>query len=196
MFGIGWEGSYLVAVSVLAVPTVLAFLLGGGSAWFTGLVCGADNRWSTSKMGVILWTYGVFFALISILVHTRGLELANQSIQQEYLVVLGIPSIAAAGASAITQSKVAVDPAVKPSLAAPTTNLLTGIGQLFSTDAGQPDILDTQYLGFNVLLLAWFLVTFVDHSQLGLPNLPDSLVGLTGVGAAGYLAKKAIQPTG
>jgi hypothetical protein len=52
VFGIGWEGSYLVAVGVLAVPTVLALLLGGGSAWITGLMCGADNRWSTSKMGV------------------------------------------------------------------------------------------------------------------------------------------------
>jgi hypothetical protein len=66
---------------------------------------------------------------------------------------------------------------------------------LFSNDDGNADLLDAQYFVFNLLLLAFFVVVFLGNETAGLPQLPSNLVALTGIGSAGYLAKKT-QETG
>jgi hypothetical protein len=52
------------------------------------------------------------------------------------------------------------------------------------------------WLGRIVLTMAWFLVIFLLHplSPDGLPELPATLIGLTGVSTAGYATRKALEP--
>jgi len=162
--------------------------------FFLALINGTDNRWSTSKASVVLWTYGVLFAFVAILLHTRGHGLDNLKLSDQYLLLLGIPTAAAVGAKAITQSKVK-DPNFKKKTADALPNPLTGTGQLFSDDSGDADLLDSQYFLFSLLLLGYFLIQFVSAESTILPKLPDTLVGLTGVSAVGYTAKKGVKNT-
>src|SRR5690348_7068996 len=77
------------------------------------LVNGADNRWSTSKASVVIWTYAVLFAFVAILLHTRGHGLTDLKLSDQYLLLLGIPTGAAVAAKAITQDKVDQDAGFK-----------------------------------------------------------------------------------
>jgi hypothetical protein len=65
-------------------------------------------------------------------------------------------------------------------------------GQLFSADDGNADLLDSQYFAFSLLLLGYSLLQFLTGESTVLPRLPDTLVGLTGVSAVGYVAKKGV----
>jgi hypothetical protein len=114
---------------------------------------------------------------------------------------LGLPTAAAVAAKAITTTKVAA--ARSQGLAAaktpaPDANLGLGdrVAELVSDDGGDTDLGDLQYQLFSLLTMAWFLITFLPHplSPSGLPNLPASLIGLTGVSTAGYVTKKALEP--
>jgi len=59
------------------------------------------------------------------------------------------------------------------------------------TRAGEPR---TAALPPQVLLLIGvFLATFLSNEDGGWPNLPDTLVGVTGVAAAAYVAGKAVD---
>jgi hypothetical protein len=129
---------------------------------------------------------------VTILIHTRGAGLDNVKLSQQYLALLGIPAAGAVGAAAITQSKTKTGALTKTTAAASPTPL-QGIGQLFSNDQGEADVLDSQYLAFSLLLLGYFFAQFLTSESTTLPTLPDTLVGLTAVSAAGYLAKKGVQ---
>ena len=145
-------------------------------------------------MSVVLWTYGLLFALVTILLHTRGQGLNDLKLSDQYLLLLGMPTAAAVGAKAITQNKVDQDPNFKPPANA-TPDPLAGTGQLFTDDSGRADLLDAQYFLFSLLLLAYFLTQFLSAESATLPNLPDTLVGLTGVSAVGYVTKKGVKDT-
>lgn len=159
---------------------------------FVALVNGKDGRWSTSKTNAVLWTYAVWFVFITILLHTDGKGLDHAILKQQYLVLMGFPVAAAVIAKGITQSKVETGAIVTKEPDGAETSMLAGIGQLVTNDDGRPDLLDFQYLGFNLLLLAYFFTRFLGHQKFGLPDLPESLVALTGVSAAGYVGKKGI----
>jgi hypothetical protein len=185
-----WGEAELWALAFLLIPSF--FLRRGGSRFVVSLILGNDNRWSTSKASVVLWTYAVLFAFIAILLHTRGQGLDDIELSDQYLLLLGIPTGAAIGAAGIAQSKLAAGTLVKVSALSPPT-ALQGIGQLFSDDSGEADLLDAQYLAFSVLLLAYFLTQFLTAESTTLPTLPGTLVGLSGVSGVGYLAKKGLQ---
>jgi hypothetical protein len=190
-----WGAAEVWALLFLLVPS-LAFRTEGRS-FLSSLVNGADNRWSTSKVSVVLWTYAVVWALLAVLLHTRGQGLGHIKLSSQYLLLLGIPGAAAVSAKAITQSKVDTDPDYKKAkvkAAAPPT-ALQGIGQLVSDDSGKSDLLDAQYFIFSLLLLAYFLTQFLSGESAALPVLPDTLVGLTGVSAVTYVAKKGVKNT-
>ena len=137
------------ALLFLLVPS-LAFRTEGKS-FLSSLVNGADNRWSTSKVSVVLWTYAVVWAFLAVLLHTRGQGLGNVKLSSQYLLLLGIPGAAAVSAKAITQSKVATDADYKKAKvkAAAPPNALKGFGQLVSDDSGKSDLLDAQYFIFT-----------------------------------------------
>jgi hypothetical protein len=195
-----WALLVLLAVSIIpvSVPKKRREISGTTNATktaplFVALVNGKDGRWSTSKTNAVLWTYAVWFAFLSILLHTNGKGLDHAVLKQQYLVLLGFPVAAAVVAKGITQNKIKTGKTQTKAPDGTETNLVAGAGQLFADDTGQPDLLDSQYFGFNLLLLAYFFARFLGNQKFGLPDLPDSLVALTGVSAAGYVAKKGIS---
>ena len=122
-----------------------------------------------------------------------------------YLVLLGIPAGAAVGAAAITTSKNASGTSPKSSApdltvvkangqvgaASPTAKLAQHVSQIFSSDDNTTDLGDFQYVFFNLLAAGFFIATILHVNGDGLPHLPDTLLGLTGVSAALYVGKKA-----
>ncbi len=188
-----WALLVLIAVSLLPIrvtnpdgsKTVLRL--------FVALVNGTDGRWSTSKTSAVLWTYAVWFAFLTILLHTNGKGLEHTILEQQYLVLMGVPVGAAVVAKGIVQGKVDRGEITTKPPGPPERSLLGGLSQLITNDKGAPDLLDFQYFGFNLILLAYFFTRFLGHQSFGLPHLPDSLVALSGVTAAGYLGKKGLE---
>lgn len=114
-----------------------------------------------------------------------------------YLVLLGIPGAAAVTAKGITQASVDGD-GFKVPKPAPTTKPAFGaariarVAEIFSADDGATDIGDFQYVIFNLLTAIYFVTRFLRPDGAGLPSIPDTLLGLTGVSASVYLGKKAV----
>jgi IPT/TIG domain-containing protein len=200
----GWSQAWALAVLLFVsfIPVAVPRKrdeLGRGEATrlaplFVALVNGRDGRWSTSKTNAVLWTYAVWYAFITILLYTGGKGLEHSILKQQYLVLMGFPVATAVIARGITQSKVETGKIVTKQPDGAETNPINGVAQLVTNDTGQPDLLDFQYFGFNLILLAYFFTQFVGHKQgFDLPNLPESLIALTGVSAAGYVGKKGVQ---
>jgi hypothetical protein len=158
---------------------------------FVDLISGADGRWSTSKAGVLLWTGAIWFAFLAILFHTQGDGIKGAVLKGEYFVVLGIPAATALAAAGITTNKLNQGETDKPQQPA-NGNPISGVAEIVSDDSGRTDLLDFQYFGFNLILLGFFFLQFFGHPGAGLPDLPDTLLGLSGVAAATYVGKKGL----
>jgi hypothetical protein len=186
----------------LLIPVVVAFVV---RSWpgrrpavlsnanprpFVDLINGDDGEWSTSKASVLFWTIALAFAFLAILFHTAGKGLEDAVLKAEYFVVLGIPAAAAIAAKGITLNKIENGNSDKTE-EAPNTNVLTGVGQLVSSN-GKTDLLDFQYFIFNLILLGFFLLSFFDDPG-EFPDLPDTLLALSGVAAASYVGKKGLS---
>ena len=66
--------------------------------------------------------------------------------------------------------------------------IAAGVGQLVSNDHGDVDLLDGQYVAFNLLLAAVFLVLLLTRgAEEGLPELPHTLLILSGVTSGSYV---------
>lgn len=202
----GWAVSFALA----ALALVLIWWIVPGTKQ---LVVGKDGRWSTSKFQAVAWTLVVVFALFSLFVayvivqvgdlfnwasverlqHPLGDSLngfLEGGLDGTYLVLLGLPLGTAVASKAITLNKIANGTQVKPPKdPADSTGAMQ---ELVGDDNGETDLGDFQYLLFNLLAMGYFLVQFVAHPSAGLPSLPDTLIGLTGVSAAAYVSKKGI----
>ena len=66
------------------------------------------------------------------------------------------------------------------------------VADVFSDDDGNTDLVDLQYLAFNLVVAAIVLVEFVHAPGYGAPAVPDFLAGLTGASAATYVTNKAL----
>lgn len=200
--------AFLTSVWALFVITWGLSLL-GASIW--GLVIGADKRLSTSKLQAVLWTYAILGALAVLLIlylmgDTQGLEIltgahappendAGQPVDafpEAYLLLLGGPFAAAVAAKAIVSARVE-DGTLNRSEGEEDADIRTRLSEAVSDDKGNVDLVDTQYLLFNLLLLGYFLALFIADPRDGLPELPDVLVALTGLGALTYVTNKAVQ---
>jgi hypothetical protein len=197
---IGWWAAEIAAALGLLLLTIIAWAVMDAVRPLNqrprgGIVNGFDNRWSTSKLSVLLWTYAVLFAFIVLLIQF-GTRVFPTTLQPQYLVLLGIPGASAIAAKGITSSQLSGG-STKTSLPTPTNKPLVGLGHIFSDDTGQVDLLDSQYFVFNFLLLVFFLTAFTGihfiTTDTSLPDLPASLLAVSGVGAAAYLGKKALQ---
>jgi hypothetical protein len=201
----GWAVSFVLAILTLIV------------VWFAvpntkELVVGKDGRWSTSKFQAVAWTLVVLFALFSLfwayaivqfgnLVDWKMLEHLQKPLGESfssffaskfdstYLVLLGLPLGTAVASKAITTTKIANGTEVKPPKEGEST---TAVQELVGNDQGETELTDFQYLLFNLLAIAYFLVAFMSHPAAGLPSMPDTLIGLTGVAAAAYIGKKSL----
>jgi hypothetical protein len=145
-------------------------------AYFRGLYVGKDGRSSTSKLPVLLWTYALLWALLSLVIamwlgDDAGWKAQSddKGLQSEYLILLGGPFAAAVAAKAITTAKVEdgklpkADPDEAP-------GSVEGFKQVFSDDAGDGDLVDTQYFLFNLVALAYLVGSFYADVDLGSPR--------------------------
>lgn len=180
---------HLTALLVLILFTVAVRLMGGN---LRGFILGKDNRVSTSKVQVVIWTYAIAGALMSLIAATwvgpdTGFDkLTDPDFNfEDYLVLLGGPFAAAVLARAIVGSQVANGETAKPP-GEPSAS------QVFTNDAGDANLVDCQYLLFNLVALAYFLGAFLESPAGGLPDIPTVLFVLTGASAAGYVSNKAI----
>jgi hypothetical protein len=178
------------------------FLIGTGLVLAVGLllrhtvlniVIGADKRLSTSKTIATVWTFVIAAALLAliyaeILGYGQAFEKTNASgVVGQYALLFGGPIGAAILAKTIVTQQVSKDASVKP----PATK--TGLSDLVANDAGETDLGDLQYVLFNFVALVFVLVTMLAHDPSGgLPHIPEVLLGLTSVSAAGYLGKKML----
>jgi hypothetical protein len=205
---VAWLVAYLGAAAFLALIT---FVVPGVKS----IAIGKDKRVSTSKLQVLMWTYVVVFALLALFFGYVISELAQafdwksadtlkmglgdafanftkKGLDQSYLLLLGLPLGAAVTARAITTSKLASGTIVKSDKGQGGTPETNAVQEAVSDDNGNTDLGDFQYFLFNVLAILYFSVQFLSHPAKGLPDMPDTLVGLTGIAAAAYIAKKGV----
>src|SRR4051812_6064377 len=109
-----------IPLPILAGGTLL-LLLGAGrgkalsySKRLQALVIGADNRWSTSKVTALAWTYALLYAAIALLIDGLADQFLTQALDGTYVALLGFPYGAAILAKAITVDKIASGEIAKP----------------------------------------------------------------------------------
>lgn len=185
------------------------------------LVMGADGRTSTSKLQAVLWTFTVLYAFLFLLLWGRSFgcgiddlteeqvascnqaaddrvhfaEVTGRELQEDYYVLLGFPLGVAVAARALTTSKIASGSIVKEPNET-STGVASGLREVISNDDGETDLVDFQYFAFNLVALAFVWVEFLTDPSTGLPDLPATLVGLTGLSAAAYTTRKAVAEEG
>jgi hypothetical protein len=182
-------------------------------------VMGHDNRASTSKTQVVLWTAAVVWALIDLLLLARAHSGANlfttamTNWRPEYLVLLGFPVVAAATAkAAVGGANSGHGPATDDSsmrkmaktlkvsrvymrepAETDVTGFWAGVAELFTGDDNSVDWGDLQYVVFTLVTLTYFVIQFLAQPADGLPPVPAALLTLTGVSATGYAANKIVS---
>lgn len=153
-------------------------------------IIGKDKRYSTSLAQIGLWTVAVVTA-VAILLGWAMFEgqvfdtLTPDDRWNQYLLLLGGPLAAAVVAKGVVTYKLASGTLQKSE---PTT---TAGSQVFKADKGSADLVDAQYLLFNVIAPAYFVIQFAKTATL--PEIPSTLLALTGATAATYVANKATQ---
>lgn len=180
----------LIFATVVMCLALIAVAVTSGEHGIAGPIIGADNRVSTSKTQFALWTVAVAFALAFLLARaiwdsTDLATVLGSDRMDQYLVLVGGPF--AAGVLAKVAATVKTDNGTlqKSSADAPSAS------QVFSDDSGDASLIDSQYLIFNIVAMAYFIVRLA-QSQV-LPEMPDVLLGLTSASAATYIANKAIE---
>ena len=152
---------------------------------------GKDLRASTSKTIAILWTLilaYILLVLVFVAISDGQFGPAFDLISPTpylYLVLIGGPFAAAVGAKIVVTSKIA-DNTLQKSQAENT-----GVGDLFTDDDANTDLVDTQYTLFNLVAVIIVLGQFVYRPGFGAPEIPGFLAALTGASAAAYLGSKA-----
>jgi hypothetical protein len=199
------KGTTYVATVTDDAKNVAGTSLAGNRSWSFGILrnlgmwqlfIGQDARGSTSKSQVAVWTFIFVSALLTLLLFylpKLGDVLGN--LQPEYLVLLGSPTAAALLAKKFTSDQLEEGDAVKPQATEQPT-LGQAVTQTVTTDDGNADLFDFQYVLFTLLTIAFFLAIFVPDPAVGLPDLPDTLVALSGLSAASYATKKGLWTDG
>jgi hypothetical protein len=167
-----------------------------GVSALRALYRGKDNRASTSKSVALAWTYAIVFGLVALLaLKLMGDETAwtkltgKDSLQEEYLLLLGGPFAAALIAKYAAVAGAAADS--KTSAPEGSASPATDLKNLVADDNGDTDLGDLQYVLFNLVALAFFLGTLIADPREAFPDLPSLLVGLALTSAATYTAKQA-----
>jgi hypothetical protein len=183
------------------------------------LVIGTDGRASTSKVQALLWTLAIFYAFVFLLLWGRSTScgdaevreqpqceaatrarstftrVVNGDLQPEYYVLMGFPLAAAVAARAITKAKVEDGVLEKPVVEQDAKGVVQGLSEVVTNDKGETDLVDLQYFAFNLLTLSFFFAEFLTKPGQGLPDLPATLIALSGVSAGVYTTRKALERT-
>jgi hypothetical protein len=170
---------------------------GARSKWYSRnpvprfLLLGADGRWSTSRTLASLWMLSLVWSIATLAFSnlfgaSEGWEAFEvDPVSWQYLLLLGGPVAAAIGAQTLTLLRnEAGEVKTEPPKGA-------SFSQIYTDDEGNLDLIDVQYLAFNALSIAVFLVVFLANVEEGLPEFPGILAALTAATTAAYLARKA-----
>jgi hypothetical protein len=157
---------------------------------YHGLLVGTDNRASTSKATAALWTVIVAYFLITMAL-VLGYDYAKfqtliGNTSPIYLIFLGGPFAAAVIAKTVVSGAVADGNQQKSDADAPR------VADVFSDDDGNTDLVDLQYVVFNLIVAGIVLAQFLHAPGFGAPAVPSFLAGLTSASAATYIANKGL----
>jgi hypothetical protein len=170
-----------IGLVVLAIPFFI----------WKHLVVGKDERLSTSKTIAAVWTYLIASVLLGFVIaklmnHPQALDSMKSGLTGQYALLIGGPIGAAILAKLIVVDQVTKDTGTKSTAdGAKPADLVTN-------DAGEGDLGDLQYVLFNVVTMVFVFGTLIKSPTLGLPHIPDVLLGLTSVSAVGFVGKKAL----
>ena len=192
---------WLETAVVLAAFWVV-YWLGTGSPRFWHQAIGRDGRYSTSLFQTLAWTVVVLAAYLTIWfarVHV-GTTAGAGAVPQNVLVALGFSLGTTATAAGITSTRLRTN---REHREAATPGELT-LAQLINDDQGHPSLHKAQLMAWTAVALGIYIVATVDAvtrtlsatSVDALPPLPDidtTLLLLTGLGHAGYLAVKGLS---
>jgi len=194
----GWSAQVMAAI-VTGVGLALVALIGGRYRGFFSPLIGGDGRASTSKTSVALWTvvllWGLAYLLGEVIYDNANLDTVIPQLQlDDYLILLGGPFAAAVIAKGAVSYKMS-NGSLQKTVDSDSTTASAGklFGDLFKNDKDSADLVDTQYLLFNLLALAYFVLAFRKDSPAVLPAMPPVLLGLTGSAAALYSGNKVVE---
>jgi hypothetical protein len=193
----------LGAIAVI-LPAWLVF--GRRLRW---VIIGEDNRYSTSKFQMALWTLAVlssYLAAIALRGYRGGAFLAGGvEIPANVLWISGLSVLGFAGAKQIVVSRIRNAPATAfrvAKTASPTGGRFPR--DLVTDDTGQrPDLGDIQMLLVSLIAAVTYLVHVFGwlgilhlNARVELPDIGSTMLGLFGAGQAAYLGKKLTDDTG
>lgn len=194
---------YSLALAAGLIGIAFGILHGTGGAF--GLwspLLGKDQRLSTSKIQLALWTVLIGFLLAYFVARSwlnnepdlfegrspgvlaGGTE---ATAWDDYLLLLGGPFAALVAAKGIVSAKVEGGIVQKTVADEGTANLK----QALTADGGNPDLVDAQYLIFNLVAFAYVIIGVAESNAL--PTIPGVLLALTGSSAATYVLNKAVD---
>lgn len=155
------------------------------------MLIGRDGRFSTSYFQAWVWTvvlcWGFAFFLVDEVVRKAAdVGAVANHLDADYFLLLGGPYAALVVAQQVKSSKLSSGEVQE------VQSSSTTVKDLFSSDDGRTDLVDTQYLFFNFVALATFAVMFA-RTPTDFPNLPDGLVLLTSGAALAYIGNKAVE---
>lgn len=194
--------SALLGVLTLVAMLALAEIAGRAATGTSGvmdLVKGKDRRASNSKIQYLLWTLLLGFILAYIagyssIVVGAPFECAegvttfcvptDSDRWGPYLVLLGVPAAAAVTAKGVVSYKVSNGTLQK------SEAQQTALAQVVNNDNGDTDIVDVQYLVFNLIAFVYVLAMFATKKELA--DVPDLLLGLTSTAAGTYVLNKSL----
>jgi hypothetical protein len=179
----------------------LTYIAAGNREKFSAIVKGDDNRTSTGKLQILLWTITIGLALAyvgayCILVDTAfacaqdpdGNPMGSNCIPlnnwEQYTILLGLPLAAGVIAKGIVTGKVNSSSVQKEQASEAKAS------QAVTDDSGRADLVDIQYLVFNVIALTYVIGQFVKSGVL--PDVPPILLGLTSAAAGTYVLNKSL----
>lgn len=184
----------LAGLAFLALVVVLYRVVSG--SWnLLYLAEGADQRLSTSKFQVLLWTIVVVFGYV--VVETGRFTLGNfdamDEIPPNVLIALGFTLGTATLAKGITSSFVASGRIRKG------TDPTAGLKALLTDDSGAPDLSKWQLLAWTLIALTVYVVRVMYqlrvHDSPKLPDIDAPLMILMGLGQGAYVGKKLTTTT-
>ena len=197
------SGDDVRRAAAIGPPLAIASVFGLGALQIgrggvLAYIRGKDQRLSTSLTQVALWTFAVgtaflyFIALDALsnkpeLSFEKTVGSAWKDLPEEYLLLLGGPFAAAVVA------RLAVGTKVDQGRLQKVDSDQTKLRDVITDDDGRGNLVDAQFLFFNVIALTWFAVAMTLQAEEGLPAIPPVLVGLTSIAALGYTASKAAE---
>lgn len=183
------------------------------------ITLGADGRFSTSKTVVALWTVVLaaslmFMSGLAWFTTVDGKDVFGGD-WNSYFLLLGGPFASAVLAKGIVASAVNKNPAAKSSTPSQSgtsvpsstqANVAPAGSDVVSNDAGDTDLVDSQYVMFSLVAIVYFVGALVsavvhfgaspDAVPIALPSLPSALLGLTSLAALTYVGNKAVSTQG